>query len=69
MTNHKFNLPNFEKAKDLLNDLFDKVKSKESELAGGEVQELGRGATAVQILKETTVTFGDPRSRLIPLND
>ena len=67
MTNDKFNLPNFGKAEDLLNDLFEALKSKESKLAGGEVQELGKGATAVQRLKETTVTFGDPRSRLIPL--
>ncbi len=67
MTNHKFNPPNFEKAEDLLNDLFKEVKSKESELAGGEAQELKRGATAIQRLKETTVTFGNPRGRLIPL--
>ncbi|GGA24478.1 hypothetical protein [Okeania sp. KiyG1] len=67
MTNHKFNLPNFDDAEDLLNDLFEAVRSKESELAGGEIQELKRGATAIQRLKETTVKFGNPRSRLIPL--
>ncbi len=69
MTNHKFNPPNFEKAEDLLNDLFEEVKSKESELAGGEAQELKRGATAIQRLKETTVKFGNPRSKLIPLTE
>ena len=67
MTNHQLNLPNFEKAEDLLNDLFERVKSQESELAGGETQELKRGASAVQRLKETSITFGNPRSRLIPL--
>ncbi|WP_088243195.1 hypothetical protein [Calothrix rhizosoleniae] len=67
MTNNEFNLPNFDNAEDLLNDLFEEVKSKESELAGGDTQDLTRGATAIQRLKETTVTFGDPRSRLIPL--
>ncbi|MDY7003823.1 MAG: hypothetical protein SWX82_07630 [Cyanobacteriota bacterium] len=67
MTNHKLNLPNFDEAEDLLNDLFEAVKSKESELAGGEIQELKRGATAIQRLKETTVKFGNPSSRLIPL--
>lgn len=67
MTNQKFNSPNLDDAEDLLNDLFEEVKSKESELAGGETQELRRGATAVQRLKETTVTFGNPRSKLIPL--
>lgn len=67
MTNQKLNLPNFEKAEDLLNDLFEKVKSQENELGGGEAQELKRGATAVKRLKETTVTFGNPDSRLIPI--
>lgn len=67
MTNQKINPPDFKDAENLLNDLFDCVKSKESELAGGEAQKLREGATAVQRLKDTTVTFGDPRSRLIPL--
>lgn len=67
MTNKKFNSPNLDDAEDLLNDLFEEVKSKESELAGGETQELRRGATAVQRLPETTVTFGNPHSKLIPL--
>jgi hypothetical protein len=67
MTNQKFNPPNFDESQQLLNDLFENVESKESELAGGKTQELGKGATAVQRLKETTVTFGDPRSKLIPL--
>jgi hypothetical protein len=67
MTNHKFNPPNLNDTKDLLNDLFTQVKSKESELAGGVAQELKKGATAIKLLKATTVTFGDPLSRLIPL--
>lgn len=67
MTNQNFNSPNFEKAQDLLNDLFEEVKSKENKLAGGETQELRRGTSAVQRLKETTVTFGNPLSKLIRL--
>jgi hypothetical protein len=67
MTNQKFNPPNFNDAKKLLDDLFDNVKSKESLLAGGKTQPLGRGATAVQRWRKTTVTFGDPRAKLIPL--
>ncbi|MDY7006244.1 MAG: hypothetical protein SWX82_20545 [Cyanobacteriota bacterium] len=69
MTNQKFNPPppNFDKAEDLLNDLFKEVKRKEGKLAGGEAQNLGRGGTAVQRLKETTVTFSNPRHILIAL--
>ena len=67
MTNQDFNSPDFDKAKDLLNKLFQEVKGKESELAGGDAQDLQRGATAIQRLQETKVIFGDPRSRLIPL--
>lgn len=67
MTNQNFNSPDFDQAKNLLNKLFEEVKSKESELAGGNIQELQRGATAIQRLQNTTVTFGDPLSKLIPL--
>lgn len=37
MINQKLNLFNFEKVEDLFNDLFEKVKSQENELGGGEV--------------------------------
>ncbi len=67
MDNQKITLPDLDEAQQLLEDLLEEVTSKESELAGGEAQELARGKTAVQRLKETTVTFGDPRGRLIPL--
>ena len=67
MTNSKFNPPDFDQTEDLLNDLLEEVKSKESELAGGIAEELTRGSNAIQRLKETTVKFTDPRSRLIPL--
>ncbi|MGK7893986.1 MAG: hypothetical protein AB4372_10270 [Xenococcus sp. (in: cyanobacteria)] len=67
MDNQKITPPDLDEAQVLLDDLLQEVTSKESELAGGEAQKLARGRTAVQRLKETTVTFGDPRSRLIPL--
>ena len=67
MDNRKITLPDLDEAQHLLDDLLEEVTTKESELAGGEAQKLARGKTAVQRLKETTVTFGDPRSRLIPL--
>lgn len=69
MTNHQFNSPDLTLAKKLLDNFFEEVKSKESHLAGGETQALTRGATAVKRLKETTVTFGNPYSRLIPLTE
>lgn len=67
MTNQKFKPPDLERAGRLLDDLFEAVKSQESELGGGETEDLTRGATAVKRLKETTVTFGNPKGRLIPL--
>lgn len=60
MTNQKFNAPNLDQAEEFLRDLFEAVTTKESELAGGEAQELARGSSAVQMLKETNVTFGKP---------
>lgn len=59
--------PNLEEAQQLLTDLLEEVTRQSADLAGGQAEELARGKTAVQCLKETTVTFGDPRSRLIPL--
>jgi hypothetical protein len=67
MTNQNFYSPDFDQAKELLNDLFEEVKSKESQLSGGTAKELTRGATAIKRLQETQVKFTDPRSRLIPL--
>lgn len=67
MNTQKMNPPNLDETSRLINDLFEEIKSQESELAGGEAQELQRGETAVQRLKETTVQFSDPRGRLIPL--
>lgn len=67
MTNHKFNSPDFDNTEDLLNELFQEVKSQESHLSGGIEEELTQGASAVQRLKETKVTFTNPDSRLISL--
>jgi len=67
MMNLNLTPPNLEEAEQVLNDLLEEVSSKEANLAGGEAQDGARGKTAIQRLKETTVSFGDPRSRLIPL--
>ena len=67
MTNHKFNSPDFDDTEDLLNELFQEVKSQESHLSGGIEEELTQGAIAVKRLRETKVTFTNPDARLIPL--
>ena len=67
MTNQKFNSPDFDDTKDLLNDLFADVKRQESFLSGGIEEELTQGAIAIQRLQQTKVTFTNPDSRLIPL--
>lgn len=67
MTNQKFNSPNFDDTEDLLNQLFQEVKSQESHLSGGTEEELTQGAIAVKRLRETKVTFTNPDARLIPL--
>ncbi|MDD1433451.1 hypothetical protein MEO42_20565, partial [Dolichospermum sp. ST_sed6] len=67
MTDQKFNSPDFDDTEDLLNELFQEVKSQESHLSGGIEEELTQGAIAVQRLQQTKVTFTNPDARLIPL--
>ncbi|MEI6444398.1 MAG: formylglycine-generating enzyme family protein [Nostocales cyanobacterium ELA583] len=57
----------FNDTEDLLNELFQEVKSQESHLSGGSEEELTQGAIAVKKLQQTKVTFANPDSRLIPL--
>jgi hypothetical protein len=57
--------PSPEQADELLAELFAEVSRFEGTLAGG--VQLDKGALAVQNLRETRVSFGNPRDRLIPL--
>src|SRR5262249_15953888 len=50
---------------DLLNDLLTEVSAEEGVLSGG--IKLGAGGTALQALRETKVTFGNPSNNLIRL--
>lgn len=52
-------------AQDLLAELFAEVSAEEGTLSGG--TELGTGGDALQALRETKVTFGNPRNDLIRL--
>src|SRR5229473_4589563 len=52
-------------AQDLLSELFTEVKAEEGTLAGG--TKLDIGATALQALRETKATLGNPRNDLIQL--
>jgi hypothetical protein len=54
-------------AHDLLEELFQEVSSEEGHLAGG--IELGIGGSALQSLRETKVTFGNPKNNLVRLNE
>ena len=58
-------LPNLQEASLLLSELLQDVQKWEGTLAGG--TKLGLGATAVDSLFQTKVSFGDPRDRLVRL--
>lgn len=58
-------IPSPDEADELLDELFAEVSRFEGTRAGG--TQLDKGALAVQSLRETRVSFGNPRDRLIPL--
>jgi hypothetical protein len=62
---HDVSAPSSNQNDELLDELFTEVQRWEGSLAGG--VQLDKGALAVQSLRETRVSFGDPRNRLIPL--
>ncbi|NEO14441.1 MULTISPECIES: hypothetical protein [unclassified Moorena] len=59
--------PDLEAANILLRELFEEVNKWESQLAGG--IKLPVGATAVQGLRQTEISFGNPRNKLIFLTE
>lgn len=61
----KFSSQDLIETQELLTELFNEVKVAESTLSGG--VKLGKGGNALQGLRETKVTFGNPTDNLIRL--
>jgi hypothetical protein len=62
----RFSPQDLGEAEDLISELFEEVASEEATLSGG--TKLGIAAGALQGLRETKVTFGNPSSDLIKLD-
>lgn len=62
------NLPDLQKSQTLVAELLEAVRTQEGSLAGGEADQITRGITAIERLKQTKVTFGNPNQKLLPLS-
>ena len=62
-----FSLNDLQNSRNWLTNLLEEVSSEEGRLAGA--SRLGKGGEALQGLKETEVTFGNPTNNLIRLNE
>ncbi|MBN1483133.1 MAG: hypothetical protein JXA37_00280 [Chloroflexia bacterium] len=58
---------NLQQARGLLDELYQEVVELESPLDGGESLSLGEGGSALRALRESKVSFGNPRNTLVRL--
>lgn len=65
--NNSLKISDFAESPAFLDELFTAVTDEEGTLAGGEVEELYEGGTAVQGLRETKITFGNPNYHFVRL--
>lgn len=66
----KLSPQDFKEARNLLDELFEAVSSEEGMLSGGKEQaKLDKGSEALQKLRKTKITFGNPKDKLVHLTE